>query len=103
MHEDVGQRIMKLGERIQYLLETYWLEASEIASPFMQEVAEIRKEIASYGYLVQWNGSLSPETGEFAVVVEIFKPRQNLSPDLQKLYDEWFLKANLSKPKGGTP
>lgn len=103
MHEDADSHILELGNRLHYLLETYICEAPEIASPFMEEAAEIRKEITSHGYLVQWSGSLHPETGAFAVAIDIFKPRTNLPPDLQKLYDEWFLKANSSEPKRGMP
>lgn len=94
MNETARERIQELGKRMRYLLETYALETEEIAAPFMEEVRNIRKEITSYGYLVQWNAAVDLVTQKLSVEVEIFEPRQNLSPELQALYDEWFLKAN---------
>jgi len=100
MQDDKEGEIMTLAKRIQWLLEKYLLETPAIANVYMEEVAKIRTTITGYGYLVQWSAALDTQLGRVKVEVQLFKPKPNMTPEEQQLYDTWFLEANkMKKPR----
>ncbi|MDO8600969.1 MAG: hypothetical protein Q7R73_05220 [bacterium] len=70
---------------------------------FAGKAEEARKEIESYGLLVQIKrGFTLDSSGMIRGVAEahILKPKENLSPEDQKIYNEWFLRNAGIKTKG---
>lgn len=92
--QDVGARVESLANKIKALLETYALQNREIAGPYMDRAREMRREIESYGFLVDWE--INPSTNLQAVTAHItlYKVKENLSSEDQKIYDNWLMKRS---------
>jgi pantoate kinase len=87
------ERVRELALELQKVLRENLLKDPEEAQSFMEQAREIRREIGMMGYLVEWRAKLDPESLRLSVVVSVFKPKENLSPELQKIYDEWFTRT----------
>lgn len=94
MAEDIEGEIITLANRLQQLLEEHLLEDPEIAEPFIIEAKNIIRNINRYGYLVEWRASLNPETLALEVIVDVKRPKDNMTPEDAKIYDEWFMEVN---------
>ena len=69
------------------------LEDSKIAEPFIAEAKNIKRTINRYGYLVKWRTSLNRKTLALEVIVNAYPPKENMTPEEEKIYDEWFMKV----------
>ncbi len=92
------ERIIGMVQELKRLLETYLPEASFIAEPHMKNALAIRKELEQMGFLVQWEGSMNPETLKFTVHVTLWEPRKDMDEKAKKLYNEWFCKRHGLAP-----
>lgn len=98
---EVTERIKQQALQLQKLLQENILKDPELAKSGLEEAAKIRDEIQSMGFLVTWESGLQfDDSGnpKCEVVVKVWKPKENLSPEDQKIYDEWFAKINKIKP-----
>ena len=94
MLEKVEDEIRALAVQLQEILEKNLLKDPKIAHDKMIEARNIRSKITQYGYLVDWKANLNSETFELEVTVDIFKPKENMAPEEQEIYDRWFLSVN---------
>jgi len=88
----IEERIRALGTELRERL-TYCLthgEGSEHDAA-MQRARDIRDEIESYGYPVLWQFSTDSVTLEPRADITILQVKEDLSPELQAIYDKWFL------------
>lgn len=61
---------------------------------------EIMAEVHQYGWEITWIIGLNlANLAKLEVEVLLLKPKDNMTPEEQKIYDEWFNRVN--KPKGG--
>lgn len=97
MTEDIEDEIRTLANRLQKLLQNYLLEDPECAEPFMLQAKKIRQSINRYGYLVEWRAALNPETFEMKVAVDVYRPKDNMTAEEAKIYDEWFMRVNKTE------
>lgn len=92
------------AQRIKYLLETYLPMDPEIAGPYMEEVRKIHEELESMELPVVVERKIKINQATLEVVVDVdvtvLKPKENMSPEDAKIYDEWLLKRNSWKPSG---
>lgn len=86
----------KLADEMRELIAKWFKESGPDADKAIARVIEIRKEINSYGFLIDWTASMSLEdpTAPLDVEVTLYKPKSNMSPKEQAIYDEWFKKIN---------
>src|SRR3989344_2303362 len=91
------EQVAKMSEELKELLENHMLENPETAGPFIKRAQQIKQCIESMGLLVEWKANLNPETFQLLIEVNILKPKDNMSLEEQKIYDEWlFKKAGIS-------
>ena len=93
-HLTEEEHINVLAEELEDILQKYILEDPFIARPFMSRAAEIRKRLSLYGILVQWKSTLDPLTLSHTITLDLFKVRKDLTPELQEIYDKWYLQIN---------
>lgn len=86
------EQIIEMARELKELLENHLLENPEKAAPFIDRARQIRQDIESWGLMIGWKTFLNPETLELSIEIDILEPKDNMTPDEQKLYDEWFLK-----------
>ena len=86
------EQVAEMTQELKELLENHLLENPEIAAPFVDRALQIRQELESMGLLVRWKASMDPQTLKLCVEIDILKPRDNMTAEQQKLYDEWLLK-----------
>lgn len=89
----------KLADEMRELIAKWFKESGPDADKAIARVIEIRKEINSYGFLIDWTSSMNLEdpAAPLDVEVTLYKPKPNMSPELQALYDAWFKKVNGMK------
>lgn len=99
MKKEVKERMRRLAVELQKLLEENLPKDPSLTGEAMARVREIREEIQSMGLLATWKASLDPENPERVKVdVTLWTPKENMSPEDQKIYDEWFTRVNKIMP-----
>lgn len=97
---EIAEHIKKLADELQQLIQQYVLQDPELVEDKMLRSSEIIKEIQSLGFVVNWEVNINPSELELAdVTIRILKPKDNLSPEDQEKYDEWFLSVAGIKNK----
>ncbi|KKU92106.1 MAG: hypothetical protein A2214_01935 [Candidatus Harrisonbacteria bacterium RIFOXYA1_FULL_48_8] len=92
---EIRERVRGLANKLMELLENNVLEEPQAAAAAMEQARAIRREIESLGFLVSWRVQLRPLTDKKPYVeVTIWEPRKNLTPEQQRVYDEWFFRVN---------
>ncbi len=93
MDLDTEARIIELAYEIEKLISENF--AKERNETVQRRVKEIKEEIRSYGFEITWEATLnSKDLSKLDVNVQIWKPKKNLSPEDQKIYDDWFKNVN---------
>ncbi len=93
---NIEAHLTALADEMQKLI------AEHFAKPPNEEVhkrlREIEDEIHRHGWDVKWTAGINLQNPDVLdAKVELFRPRKNLSPEDQKLYDEWFRRVNKIK------
>ena len=58
-----------------------------------------RPELQGHGLMICWKATLdSSDPDNCSVRIEVFQPKANLSPEDQRIYDEWFCRVNGLPP-----
>jgi hypothetical protein len=92
MEESIdNERIFSLTDKLKDILEQYLLKDPAIAGSKMEEAKNIRRELESMGFLVEWIATFKPETFELEVEVKLWKPKSDMSPEDRAIYDKWLL------------
>lgn len=93
---DGKARAQTLANEMQRLLEENLArDPSTETSAAMARVREIRTELMRMGFLVTWTCNCDLRYFQTpSVEVTLWEPKPDLSPEDQKIYDEWFRKMN---------
>ena len=95
MDKKIEERVKGLAMELQKTLEQNICKDPNSVHNQMTRAGKIRDEIESLGFLVTWELILNPIDPENPrITVTVWKPKKNLSPELQKIYDDWFAKRN---------
>lgn len=104
------ERIFELARQIKEVRERCLFVCGPIPCACPHEVKKLRQEIEAMGYYVITEGIVDPKTLEPRIGVKIFKPKDDLPPDLAKIYDDWlmarrleFNEADPAKKEGNPP
>ena len=98
MSPEIANRIKSLSAEMGKLIEENFAKTPD--DTVHARLAEIRDEIHSLGCEVSWKAVIDPRNpGKLAAEVEIWVPKKDLSPEYQKIYDEWFARVNKIKPE----
>lgn len=99
-HPLLEARAMELAKEMQKILAACLLKDPETVREDLQKSIDIKTEIESFGFLVTWRATFDitmPDRIE--VTVNLWKVRDSLTPEEQKMYDLW----RLSKIKPKNP
>ncbi len=89
-NEIIGQTLIAYTEKMRDLLAENLLKSPEKAAKAMTEARRIVSLINSFGWYVDWSVEINPDTPDKVIVkANLWQPRENLSPDLQVIYDRW--------------
>lgn len=94
MSLDNERQAAKLGLEIKQLLENWPTDAGPEADKAIIKLMELKREINSYGFLIECVTSVNPKDLKVTATIIINKPRANMPPAAQAIYDEWFKKMN---------
>ncbi len=86
-------------KELETLLTANLLLPPEIAAPGIAQAKEIARELQGHGLMICWKATLdSSDPDNCSVRIEVFQPKANLSPEDQRIYDEWFCRVNGLPP-----
>lgn len=94
------KKAMELAEEMQKILEHWLGKDGPECDAAMRRAASIKKEINAFGFFVDWTAGTkpdsdsNPDTSLFKVEVIVSKPKPNMTPEEQLIYDIWFKKMN---------
>lgn len=99
MKEEIKKRMRRLAVELKNLLEENLPKDPNLTDEATARARQIREEIQSMGLLATWKANLDPENPEKVKVdVTLWMPKENMTPEDQKIYDEWFARVNKIKP-----
>ena len=93
-------------KEIYAILEAWVLQDSVIAKPYLKKAYAIRDNLQAMGYLIQIKIGIGLDQSESGIMrpvveIELWKLRENLSPEDAKIYDTWLTKQRTNTSKGG--
>lgn len=88
IEERIRALATELHERLTYCLTH---EESPAHDAAMERACDIRDEIESYGYPVLWGFGTDTATFEPRADITILQVKEDLTPELQAIYDKWLL------------
>ena len=95
---EAENRASELAVELQRILDENLFKDPKTTDKEMERAREIREEIESLGFLVMWSASVTPENlKEPEESVTLYKVKDNLSPELQKMYNDWLIQATLRR------
>lgn len=93
--QSLEENVIKLAKELKQLLQENLLKNPDVAGPAIIRARELRSTIQSFGFLVTTEYILNPSNLEtLEINVTLWKPKENMSLEEQKIYDEWFAKVN---------
>lgn len=88
------QTIKILAQGIKQMLEENLVKDPKLVEKEMERARSFRKLIESYGFPVIITSIVDPkDPTKVKVSVEVFEPKANMTPEEQKIYDNWFTQA----------
>ena len=95
MDEKQFRKIQEMSYELQRLLEENLPKSHEEAHDGIALACSIRNELEAMGFYVTWIARTTYGDPPITTVeVTLWRPKPNLSPELQKIYDDWFTKRN---------
>jgi hypothetical protein len=79
---------------IKKLLGENLLKDPEEARAGLEKARKLRQELLSYGYPIKWEAVFDPKTLSLEITVTAYKVRDDLTPELQAIYDKWLAEQN---------
>jgi len=92
------EKAKELAKELKRLLEENLPKHPSLTHEAMTRVRAIQEEIQQMGIKVTWESTINTKTLTVKVDVTLWKPKKDMSPKSQKIYDEWFMKVNKIKP-----
>ena len=93
------ERAKQLAAELQKILKENLLKDPSLTNVAMARARAIREEIQQMGIMVTWKASLdSRDPKKIEVIVTLWGPKENMTEEERKIYDEWFLRVNEIKP-----
>lgn len=89
------EKIFANGRKIKEIRERCFHVCGPNPCDCPQEAKKLRQEIEAMGYLVKVEARVDLETLQPDIEVKIFKPKENLPPDLAEIYDDWLMQRRL--------
>ena len=97
---EIENRVRLLADKLQEILSKNLLKNHEAPDNEMERAGAIRDQITALGFYVTWEANINPAyQTEIAVTVTVYKVRENLSPELQKIYNDWLIQTALRRNK----
>ncbi len=94
-NKEVQEHVRTLANTLVALLKDNLLKEPKLAAVAMAQVQVILREIESFGFLVTWRAQFNPlKDKKPRVDVTIWEPKPNMTPEQQRLYDEWFFRVS---------
>lgn len=84
--------VLGKAETIKNLLQEALPQDPQSAAKKIDMARSLKRELEKMGFLVRWKATLNPQTLACLVEVKVFKPKENMTPEEGRLYDEWLLK-----------
>ena len=95
MKPEIELHLVSLAEELQKILRENLIRDPSQTDAAMARPRAIREEIESYGWTISWDVKIDLQNPEdIKVRIVLWKPKPNLSPEDQKLYDDWFTGRN---------
>lgn len=96
---EIKRRVLRhsiaiLAQELKRILEENFGKDPKLVEKELERARSFRQAIESYGFLVIVTSVLNPETLKIEVLVEVLEPKQNMTPEERKIYNDWFAKAN---------
>ncbi|OGY62323.1 MAG: hypothetical protein A2745_03330 [Candidatus Harrisonbacteria bacterium RIFCSPHIGHO2_01_FULL_44_13] len=92
---EIELHLVSLAEELQKILRENLIRDPSQTDAAMARARAIREEIESYGWTISWDVKIDLQNPEdIKVRIVLWKPKPNLSPEDQKLYDDWFTGRN---------
>ena len=93
MDINIEARITELAEEAKKLISENFAKPPNEA--VQKRFREIKEEIHRYGFALTWDAKLnSNNPTALDAEVQLWKPKKNLTPEEQTLYDNWFKSVN---------
>lgn len=92
---EIDERLRQLALEAKKLMEENFTKDPSETDGVIARLLEIRQEIRSYGFEMDWQVSFSASNPDkLEAVITILRPKANMTPEEQKIYDEWFRRVN---------
>ncbi|MBU6141680.1 hypothetical protein KGO95_00990 [Patescibacteria group bacterium] len=96
--DEAKELVLKLAAEMRDILKENFLKNPALTDAAAERVAEIRDEIESMGFMIQWQaGADLYDPSRVFVTIELFEPKKNLSPEDQKIYNKFIADAVIRK------
>lgn len=93
------QTIKILAQGIKQILQESLTKDPKLMEKEIERAQSFRKLIESYGFPVIITAVMDPQDPtKVKVSVEVFQPKPNMTPEEQKIYDDWFTKTTGLPP-----
>ena len=92
--ESFNERLAQLAKELHAILSDCVSSDSLATKEQAEEVLRLKREITALGVLIEYGYEISIESGQIETIVTIYKVKENLTPEDQKIYDDWFMKIN---------
>ncbi|MDP2695829.1 MAG: hypothetical protein Q8O87_01090 [bacterium] len=103
-NRDILLKIRKLVAELRKILKANIHKDRQAAAPAIERAKRLRDEIQSYGFPVSFLIKFEvsnfdiPRIRIMDVDVKVYKVKGDLSPQAQKIYDDWFTKISGLQP-----
>ena len=94
MNEEMTERAKRLAKELKRLLEKNLSIDPSLVDKTATRIRAIMGEIHQMGMIATWEVEMNTETLAIEADVTLWGPKKDMSPEEQKIYDEWFKKVN---------
>src|SRR3989338_414667 len=92
---EIELHLVSLAEELRKILRENLIRDPSQTDAAMARARAIREKIESYGWAICWGGRIGLRNPkDIKVRVVLWEPKADLSPEDQKLYDDWFTGTN---------
>lgn len=93
MDQEVDEHVIGLANQLQELIQEGILKDPDENAELTARVQELRRQIETLGVFISLSFTFDTSNLGVKASVTIFKPKIDLSPENQKIYDEWHAKT----------
>lgn len=88
------ERLIQLANELQKVLNDRVTGFSVSTDAQIERSFRLKREITMMGAVAECQYILNVLNGQIDTIITIYKVKENLSPEDQKIYDDWFTKVN---------